>query len=93
MKNIVPSSKIVISSRGQFVIPKEVRDAVGIRGGSEILVKTREDGVIELRPVRRSVGDLFQRSPSPIGDRVDVDEAITEAVEANDAATRSRARS
>ena len=39
LKTIIPSSKITVSSRGQLVIPKEVRDACGIHGGSEILVR------------------------------------------------------
>jgi AbrB family looped-hinge helix DNA binding protein len=88
MKNIVPASKIVVSSRGQFVIPKEIRDAVGIHGGSEILVRTREDGVIELRPLKRNIGDLFKGLQQPKGPAIDVDDAIAEAIEANDASTR-----
>ncbi len=88
MKNILPASKIIVSSRGQFVIPKEIRDAVGIHGGSEILVRTREDGVIELKPVKKNVGDLFKVTQLWKGPALDVDEAIAEAVELADLSTR-----
>lgn len=92
-KNIVPAAKITVSSRGQFVIPKQVRDACGIHGGSEILVKTREDGVIELRPLKRNVAELFKGPPPPKGSVVDVDAAIVDAVEEDDARTKTRKRS
>lgn len=92
IKNMVPSSKIVVSTRGQLVIPKEVRDACGIHGGSEIMVRTREDGVIELRPLRRSVGDLFKSQLSATGQAIDVNQAVGEAVEENDERTKTSAR-
>ncbi|MCX6110095.1 MAG: AbrB/MazE/SpoVT family DNA-binding domain-containing protein [Proteobacteria bacterium] len=90
LKTIIPSSKITVSSRGQLVIPKEVRDACGIHGGTEILVRTREDGVIELRPLKRKVGDLFifKGTPRVTAGAVDVDSSIAEAVEADDARTK-----
>jgi AbrB family looped-hinge helix DNA binding protein len=90
LKTIIPSSKITVSSRGQLVIPKEVRDACGIHGGSEILVRTREDGVIELRPLKRKVGDLFitKGTTRVTAGAVDVDITIAETVEADDARTK-----
>ena len=92
MKSITPATKIVVSSRGQLVIPKEARDACGIRGGSEILVKTREDGVIELRPLRRNVAEIFKGLSPVKGSAVRVDEAIADAVEDNDTRTKTAAR-
>jgi AbrB family looped-hinge helix DNA binding protein len=91
IKNIIPATKIVVSSRGQLVIPKEVRDACGIHSGSEILVKTRADGVIELKPLRRSVAELFKGAASPKGPALDVETAIADAVEENDVRTKSDA--
>lgn len=90
VRNMVPASKITVSSRGQVVIPKEVRDACGIHGGSEIMVKTRNDGVIELRPLKRNVGDLFKGEDAATGSAVDVDQAIAEAVEGDDQRTKTR---
>ncbi len=92
MKTIVPTAKITVSSRGQFVIPKEVRDACGIHGGTEILVRTREDGVIELHPLRRNVGELFERLLPAKGPSVDVDKAIMEAVIENDERTKTKTK-
>lgn len=92
-KIIVPTIKITVSSRGQLVIPKEVRDACGIHGGSEIQVKTREDGVIELRPLKRHVADLFKNLPPPKSPAVDIDDAIADTVEENDERTKPRKRS
>jgi AbrB family looped-hinge helix DNA binding protein len=92
MKIIVPTTKIIVSSRGQFVIPKEARDACGIHGGSEILVKTREDGVIELRPLKRNIAELFKGLSPTKGSAVKIEEAITEVVDENDARTKTVTR-
>ncbi len=92
MKTIVPAAKITVSSRGQFVIPKEVRDACGIHGGSEILVRTREDGVIELCPLKRNVSELFERLPITKGPALNVDSAIIEAVLENDDRTKIKTK-
>ena len=92
MKTIVPAAKITVSSRGQFVIPKEVREACGIHGGSEIMVRTREDGVIELRPLKRNVGDLFERLPAAKDPALDVDNAILEAVIEDDERTKTKTK-
>ena len=39
-----------ISKKGQFVIPKEMRDALGVKEGEEILVSFEEGRVILTRP-------------------------------------------
>ena len=93
MKTIVPASKIFVSSRGQLVIPKEVRDACGIHGGTEIIVRTREDGVIEMHPLRRNVADLFSRLSPLKGPLVDVEQAIIDAVTENDERTKTKSKS
>ena len=88
MSKIIPSLKATVSSRGQLVIPKEVRDACGIVTGTEVLIRTRDDGVIEIKLLKRNVADLFQDHPRTA--RVDVDEAIAAAVLDNDERTKSR---
>jgi AbrB family looped-hinge helix DNA binding protein len=41
-----------LSKKGQFVIPKEVRDALELKGGDELLV-TLEDGRVVFTPPQR----------------------------------------
>jgi len=38
-----------VGQKGQVVIPKEIRDKVGIREGSEVLVTARNDDEIVIR--------------------------------------------
>jgi len=38
-----------VGQKGQVVIPKEIRDKVGIREGSEVLVSARNDDEIVIR--------------------------------------------
>jgi biopolymer transport protein ExbD/biopolymer transport protein TolR len=55
-------------------------------------VNRREDGVIELRPLRRSVAELFKGPLVPKGPALDVDAAIADAVEDNDTRTKTTKR-
>lgn len=47
------SFRTTMSTKGQITIPKEVRERIRAKGGDRFDVSVREDGVIELRPVRR----------------------------------------
>ncbi len=42
---------ISVSSKGQIVIPKDIRDKMGIKEGTKLLVRVKDD-VIEVRPVK-----------------------------------------
>jgi AbrB family looped-hinge helix DNA binding protein len=44
------ATKVRLSKKGQFVIPKEMRDALGVKEGEEILVSFEEGRVILTRP-------------------------------------------
>ena len=51
--------KITVEKRGRIVIPSEIRRALGIREGSELLIEV-DNGRIVLTPVRRlTARDLF----------------------------------
>ena len=56
-----------VSTKGQFVIPSEMRQALGIVPGSRVAL-TLEDGVILLRPVSERLVDetcgMFRGGPS-----------------------------
>lgn len=49
--------EIAVSSKGQIVLPKEVREALGLREGDRVSVEIEGDHVT-LRPIQaRSLGD------------------------------------
>jgi len=45
-----------LSTKGQVVLPKDVRETLGISSGAELEVEVR-DGVILLRPIRSTTVD------------------------------------
>ncbi len=56
--------KVRIAANGRMVLPKSMRDAVGIQGETEIVL-TMEDGQIRISTVAdrvRKARDIFRRS-------------------------------
>jgi len=79
-------SRATVTSKGQVTIPKEVRDALGVKTGDRLLFSVRRDGVVEMRPTR-SLRDLFgllANHPKVKGRRPltveEMDEAIGQAI-------------
>lgn len=64
--------RTTIDAGGRVVIPKPVRDSLGIRPGEELEVTERE-GRVEMEPVRRKVwleersGRLVAVTEEPVG--------------------------
>lgn len=52
----MPSSKL--STKGQLVVPKEVRDYLKVRPGDRIDFVVREDGQVLMRPAVLDVREL-----------------------------------
>jgi AbrB family looped-hinge helix DNA binding protein len=52
------AAAIRLSTKGQVVIPRAVRSAVGWRSGTELQVEA-EGEVVTLRPVRQSSGERW----------------------------------
>jgi len=55
----IEMGKVTVEKRGRIVIPAEIRRALGIREGSELIVEL-DNGRIVLTPVRKlTARDLF----------------------------------
>ncbi len=50
-----------ITNKGQVTIPKKVRDAMNLHFGDKIEFVCEEEGIITVRPVKKSVDAVFGR--------------------------------
>jgi antitoxin PrlF len=73
---------IKVSSKGQIVIPREVRRKLGVKGGEKLLVLTC-DGDILLRKTKEiSMDDIARKIGKTVREEaIDVDKLVAEAVE------------
>lgn len=80
------SAKAVLSSKGQLVIPKHLREKLGLHSGSEFTIGVKKKGVIELNPVRKSLKGFFGMGKITNKDSAekDVDKLIERAILEND---------
>ena len=87
---IAMNSKAIVSSKGQVVIPRKLREKAGIYAGNELFFKVRPDGVIEIRQLTRSIDKFFgrckQKNKVSLSIK-DMDAAIMQAVIENDTKT------
>jgi AbrB family looped-hinge helix DNA binding protein len=51
-------STATVTSKGQVTIPKDVRDALNLRQGTEIVFAVQPDGTVLLRPKTKSLRDM-----------------------------------
>lgn len=51
---------VTVSSKGQVVIPQEVRKKLNLRRGTRVQLEVRQ-GVVELRPLPREQGEDWKR--------------------------------
>lgn len=80
------NAKAVVSSKGQVVIPKRFRHALGIHAGSELVMSLNADGALELQFTKRNIKEFFGKGHIYVTSKeaVNVDEAISKAVMSND---------
>lgn len=76
--------KITIDRLGRVVVPKPIRDKLGLRGGEALEVEER-DGVIELRPAATEVR-ILETPEGPVAEPLEpipplTDELVREALE------------
>lgn len=57
--HIPPPVTITVSTKGQVVIPLEIRRAIGLDEGTRVMLICHEDGTLELRPIKHSILELF----------------------------------
>lgn len=88
-----------VSSKGQMIIPKRVREALGLKKGTELAVELLPEGGFAARPkatdlvaqVRRLAGALSHRR-KPRWPGLTDDEAVMRLVAEDDARIRAYSR-
>jgi AbrB family looped-hinge helix DNA binding protein len=50
--------KVKVSLKGQIVIPKVVREKVGIKEGDEVIVESSEEGIIIVKKPKEPVREM-----------------------------------
>jgi|SRR5262245_34968060 len=86
------NDKVIVSSKGQVVIPKSFRVAFGIHIGTELIFEAHNNTVMTLKPVRRNIEMCFGRCKSesqPVLSVDAMDNAIMQAVLLNDEASKN----
>jgi antitoxin PrlF len=86
------SLKATVSSKGQFVIPKKLRESLGLHAGTEMVIIVKKDGSLELSPVKRTIDMFFGRcknSPQKSISVEDIDSLIMQTVLEEDTQTKS----
>lgn len=65
-ENLIHSTSVLVSSKGQIVIPKMIRNLMGIQEGSEVELMLKPDGNCEIMPKKKhDISDLFDFFDSP----------------------------
>jgi len=73
---------IKVSSKGQVVIPREVRRKLGVKGGEKLLVLTRDGDILLRKAKELSLEDIGERIDKVVAEEhIDVDKLVAEAVE------------
>jgi AbrB family looped-hinge helix DNA binding protein len=73
---------IKVSSKGQIVIPGEVRRKLGVKGGEKLLVLTRNGDILLRKTKEASIGDIAKKIEMVTNEEsIDVDTIVAEAVE------------
>lgn len=77
-----------LSSKGQLVIPKSIRNILGIHSGSELMLKVKNNGALEVYPVKGHIKIFFglgkTKELTNQETDEDIDKMISKAVINND---------
>ena len=73
---------IKVSSKGQVVIPREVRKKLGVKGGEKLLVLTRDGDILLRKTEELSLDDIAEKIEKVTREQsIDVDKLVAEAIE------------
>ncbi len=73
---------IKVSSKGQIVIPREIRKKLGVKGGEKLLVLTCGGDIVLRKAKEVSLDDLAERIDKVVKEKhIDVDKLVAEAIE------------
>jgi len=73
---------IKVSSKGQIVIPREIRKKLGVKGGEKLLVLTRGGDILLRKTKELSLDEIAERIEKVTREEcIDVDKLVAEAVE------------
>lgn len=82
------NAKAVLSSKGQLVIPKNLRKKMGLHFGSELTLELTNKNTLEITPITQNISKFFGMGKSKINQQImsidDIDKAISRAVIKND---------
>lgn len=70
-----------LTSKGQITIPKAVRDSLRLRPGDRVTFVLRGDAEAILKPVTKSVDDVYGKLYSPMQQPKSVEEMKTAVAE------------
>jgi AbrB family looped-hinge helix DNA binding protein len=74
-------SVIKVSSKGQIVIPREVRKKLGVKGGEKFLVLTCDGDIVLRKTKELSLDEVGKRIDKVVKEEhIDVDKLVAEAV-------------
>jgi antitoxin PrlF len=73
---------IKVSSKGQIIIPRDVRKKLGMQGGEKLLVLTRDGDILLRKTTQTSIEDIAKKIEKATSkETIDVDTIVAEAVE------------
>ena len=76
-----------VGSKGQLVIPKQMRDALGLKPGAEVTLEMRDQEIVIKKPkVKGSYTEYFITTASPkLKKKVNIKDIINREVEERNA--------
>jgi AbrB family looped-hinge helix DNA binding protein len=73
---------VKVSSKGQIVIPREIRKKLGVKGGEKLLVLTRDGDILLRKAKELSMEEIAKTIGKTVREEhIDVDKLVAEAVE------------